>query len=128
MCRRSSPTGRAPTRSMGARTIRSIRRGRAAALPAGMVPLEFGSDIGGSIRVPAHFCGVYGHKPSYDLVPQRGHAPPGLDGLGPVLGVIGPMARSAADLALALDVLAGPEGDEAVGYRLALPASRHERL
>ncbi len=102
--------------------------GSAAALAAGMVPLEFGSDIGGSIRVPAHFCGVYGHKPSYDLIPQRGHAPPGLDGLGPVLGVIGPMARSAADLALALDILAGPEGDEAVGYRLALPAPRQKKL
>jgi amidase len=102
--------------------------GSAAALAAGMVSLEFGSDIGGSIRIPAHFCGVYGHKPSYDLVPQRGHAPPGLDGLGPVLGVIGPMARSAGDLALALDILAGPDEIEAVGYKLALPAPRHARL
>ncbi len=111
-----------------ARTPGGSSGGSAAALAAGMVPLEFGSDIGGSIRVPAHFCGVYGHKPSYDLVPQRGHAPPGLDGLGPVLGVIGPMARSANDLALALDILAGPDEIEAVGYRVALPAPRHEKL
>ncbi len=102
--------------------------GSAAALAAGFVPLEFGSDIGGSIRVPSHFCGTYGHKPSFDLVPQRGHAPPGTDGNGTPLGVIGPMARTASDLWLALDVLAGPAGLEAVGYRVDLPAPRHARL
>ncbi|HEY2482206.1 MAG TPA: amidase family protein [Caulobacteraceae bacterium] len=102
--------------------------GGAAALATGMVPLEFGSDIGGSIRVPAAFCGVCGHKPSYNLIPQRGHTPPGLDGGGVVLAVVGPMARSAADLELALDVLAGPEDVEAVGYRLALAPPRHARL
>ncbi|HEX7761413.1 MAG TPA: amidase family protein, partial [Caulobacteraceae bacterium] len=102
--------------------------GSAAALAAGFVPLEFGSDIGGSIRVPSHFCGTYGHKPSYDLIPQRGHAPPGTDGAGIPLGVIGPMARTASDLRLALDVLAGPAGLEAVGYRLDLPAPRRARL
>ena len=63
--------GRSPGGSSG---------GGAAALAAGMVPLEFGSDIGGSIRVPAHFCGVFGHKPTFDLVPQTGHAPPRLRG------------------------------------------------
>jgi amidase len=102
--------------------------GAAAALAAGMVPLEFGSDIGGSIRVPAAFCGVYGHKPSYGIVPTRGHAPPGIDGAGVPLAVVGPLARSAADLALALDVLAGPDAEDAVGYRLALPPARHEDL
>jgi amidase len=103
--------------------------GGAAALAAGMIPLEFGSDIGGSIRNPAHFCGVFGHKPSYNLIPQRGHAPPLVgEGAGVVLGVVGPLARSAADLDLALDVLAGPDEGEAVGYRLALPAPRHARL
>jgi len=111
--------GRSPGGSSG---------GSAAALAAGMVPLEFGSDIGGSIRIPSVFCGVYGHKPSFDLIPQRGHAPPGLDGDGVPLGVIGPMARSAADLELALSVLAGPTGDDAKGYRLDLPAPRHARL
>jgi amidase len=102
--------------------------GAAAALAAGMVPLEFGSDIGGSIRVPSAFCGVYGHKPSYNLVPQRGHAPAGFDGIDEWLNVVGPMARSVADLTLALDVLAGPAENEDVGYRLALPPPRHAAL
>ena len=102
--------------------------GSAAALATGMTPLEVGSDIGGSIRVPAAFCGVYGHKPSYGLVSSRGHSPPGVDG-GPVpLAVVGPMARSAADLQLGLDAMAGPEPDEAKGYRLDLPAPRHAEL
>jgi len=111
-----------------ARTPGGSSGGGAAALAAGMVPLEFGSDIGGSIRVPATFCGVYGHKPSHDLIPLRGHAPPGLDGAGVALGVVGPMARSAEDLELALGVLAGPDDDQAVAYRLALPAPRHAAL
>lgn len=102
--------------------------GSAAALASGMVPLEFGSDIGGSIRIPSGFCGVYGHKPSYNLVPQRGHAPPGLDGVGPPLNVVGPMARSVADLILALDVVAGPADEEVTGYRVDLPPPRHARL
>jgi amidase len=93
-----------------------------------MVPLEFGSDIGGSIRIPSAFCGVYGHKPTYDLIPQRGHAPPGTDGGGVVLGVVGPMARTASDLDLALGVLAGPDEFLAKGYRLELPSPRHDRL
>ena len=112
--------GRSPGGSSG---------GSSAALAAGMTPLEFGSDIGGSIRIPSAFCGLFGHKPSHDLIPQRGHAPPGMDGGGEIpLGVIGPMARSAGDLDLALDVLAGPPPEEAVGYRLDLPPARHGRL
>jgi amidase len=111
-----------------ARTPGGSSGGSAAALAAGMVPLELGSDIGGSIRVPAAFCGVYGHKPSYGLVPGRGHSPGGADGASPVLGVFGPLARSAADLDLALGVIAGPDDGDEVGYRLALPAPRHERL
>jgi amidase len=104
--------------------------GGAAALASGMVPLEFGSDLGGSIRVPAHFCGVYGHKPSFGLIPQTGHAPPGIAAptTGIEIGVLGPLARSIRDLELALDVLAGPEGEMAKGYRLALPAPRAQRL
>jgi amidase len=102
--------------------------GAAAALATGMIPLELGSDIGGSIRVPSAFCGVYGHKPSHNLAPQRGHSPPGLDGVGPPLNVVGPMARNVGDLVLALDILAGPADEEAVGYRAALPPPRHARL
>jgi amidase len=105
--------------------------GSAAALAAGFVPLELGSDIGGSLRAPAHFCGVFSHKPTLDLVPQRGSGPPQIPAV-PVRGdlaVYGPMARSAADLALELEVLAGPdELMEGVGYKLELPPPRHEKL
>ncbi|MBS0334444.1 MAG: amidase [Proteobacteria bacterium] len=103
--------------------------GAAAALAAGMAPLEYGSDIGGSIRVPAHFCGVFGHKPSYNLIPTRGHEPPNTPpGAGVVLAVVGPLARSAADLSRAMEVLAGPGEFEDRGYRLALRPARHDRL
>jgi amidase len=101
--------------------------GAAAALAAGMVPLELGSDIGGSIRVPAHFSGVYGHKPTYGLVPQRGHALPGALHTAD-LNVCGPLARTASDLDLALGVLAGPDGADALAYRLTLPPPRHAAL
>jgi amidase len=101
--------------------------GGAAALAAGFVPLELGSDIGGSIRVPAAFCGVFGHKPSVGLLPFKGHTFPGTHG-GVDLAVIGPLARSAADLDLALDILAGPDEEEAAAYRLALPPARHAAL
>lgn len=114
--------GRSPGGSSG---------GSGAALAAGFGPLSIGSDIGGSIRVPAHFCGVFGHKPSLGLVPLRGYslppAPP-VPGQGD-LAVVGPMTRYASDLALSLDVIAGPdEAREGIGYRLALPAPRHDRL
>ena len=114
--------GRSPGGSSG---------GSAAALAAGFGPLSIGSDIAGSLRVPAHYCGVYGHKPTLDLVPTRGHTPPGLAAVPRHvdLAVVGPMARSAADLALALGVLAGPdEARDGVAYRLALPAPRHDGL
>jgi amidase len=105
--------------------------GAAAALAAGFVPLEFGSDIFGSLRCPAHFCGVFSHKPSLDLVPERGAGFPETPAI-PVRGdlaVIGPMARSAADLALELAVVAGPdELMEGIGYKLALPPPRHDNL
>src|SRR5215510_7246975 len=101
----------------------------AAALATKLTPLETGSDIGGSIRVPAAFCGLYGHRPSDSALPRSGQLsfPPVPNPLG-IMGVQGPLARSAADLALALDVLAGPEGGEEVAWRLAFPPPRHERL
>jgi amidase len=103
--------------------------GGAAALAAGLTPLEIGSDIGGSIRVPAAYCGVYGHRPSETAIPRTG-AFPFADGPNPasVMGVQGPLARSAVDLELLFDVVAGPEVGEAAGWRLDLPAARHERL
>jgi len=102
--------------------------GAAAAVASGMVPLECGSDIGGSIRVPAAFCGVFGHKPSFGLVPHRGHGFPGTDGAQTELAVIGPLARTAVDLDIALGVIAGPDIEAAAAYRLALPAPRPTRL
>src|SRR5215510_8129432 len=105
--------------------------GGAAALAAGLGSLTLGSDIGGSIRVPAHFCGVYGHKPSLDLVSNAGHQPGPWDGSPGVpmdLAVAGPLARSANDLALALRVLGGPNGDEAKAWTWRLPAPRHKQL
>lgn len=103
--------------------------GGAAALAAGMVALELGSDLFGSVRVPAHFCGIYGHKPSVGVLPTRGHDFPGTQlEPGDRPAVIGPLARSAEDLDLALDVLAGPDQPDAKAYRLALPAPRHGQL
>jgi amidase len=103
--------------------------GSAAALAAGLTPLELGSDIGGSIRTPAHFCGVYGHKPSYGLVSLRGHVPGPPNSLLQVdIAVAGPLARSAEDLDLALSVMAGPAEFDAPAWRVALPAPRHRRL
>jgi amidase len=105
--------------------------GSAAALAAGYGPLSLGSDIGGSLRVPAFHCGVYAHKPTFALAPSRGHTPPPFPPLpfDPDLAVIGPMARSAADLSLLLDVIAGPDPMEAgKAYTLALPPPRHGAL
>ena len=100
------------------RTVGGSSGGAAAAVAAGFTSFELGSDIGGSIRIPSHFCGVFGHKPTYGLIPVRGQIPPPPGMLTkPELGVAGPIARSAGDLALLMDVLAGP-----------LPAPRRERL
>lgn len=103
--------------------------GGAAALASGLTPLEFGSDAGGSIRVPAAWCGVYGHKPSYTAVPRSGHFP-GSPYPNPATAIFvqGPLARSAEDLELALDVIKGPEVGEEIAWRLELPSARHERL
>ena len=95
--------------------------GAAAALAAGLAGLETGSDIGGSIRNPAHFCGVFGHKPTWNLLPPRGHATPGV--LSPSdISVIGPLARSAADLEVAVRAMAGPDEIASRGLRVELPA------
>jgi len=105
--------------------------GSSAALAAGYGPLSLGSDIGGSLRVPAFHCGVYAHKPTFGLVASRGHTPPPLHPI-PIehdLAVIGPMARSASDLSLLLDVIAGPDPlDMGKAYRLELPPPRHTAL
>jgi amidase len=103
--------------------------GSAAALASGQTPLELGSDIGGSIRVPAHWSGVCGHKGSHGLVPQRGHLP-GYPGslFEADLNVVGPLARNVADLKLAFDVLAGPLPEQATAWSLRLPPPRGASL
>lgn len=103
--------------------------GSAAALAAGLTGLELGSDIGGSIRNPAHYCGVYGHKPTFDLIPLRGHIPGPPGALtGADIAVLGPLARNAKDLSLALSLLAGPDVDKSLAWRLELPSPRHGKL
>jgi amidase len=101
--------------------------GSAAAIAMGFSALELGSDIGGSVRVPAAFCGVYGHKTSYRIISMSGHAPGGMVLANEMLGVAGPIARSAADLALLLDVIAAPDPDDSHNG-LILPRARHGSL
>ena len=101
--------------------------GSAAALAAGFTGLEAGSDIGGSIRNPAHFCGVFGHKPTYGVIPMQGHEL--VEGIPDAdLAVCGPLARGADDLHVALDIMAGPAPREALAWRLELPKADFERL
>jgi len=101
--------------------------GAAAALAAGLTPLELGSDIGASIRSPAHNCGVYGHKPSFGVAPQAGHAIPGAEAPLDMLAC-GPLARTADDLEAVLDAIAGAEPDDAPYWKLSLPPPRVRRL
>ena len=85
-----------------------------------MTGIDTGSDIGGSIRNPAHFCGVFGHKPTWNMLPPRGHATPGI--LSPSdLSVIGPLGRGAEDVEIATRVMAGPNEIESYGLKLELP-------
>jgi amidase len=103
--------------------------GPAAAVACGLTSFELGTDIGGSIRIPSHFCGTFGLKPSFGVVSQRGY----LDRVGGGLtdsdiNVFGPMARSADDLALLLDVLAGPDREQVPAWSINLPEPVHSSL
>ncbi len=102
-----------------ARTPGGSSGGAAAALAAGLTGLEAGSDIGGSIRNPANYCGVYGHKPTWGICSMEGHALPGSAHPADI-SAIGPLARSAFDLELALKIMAGPDAIDAAGWKLAL--------
>ncbi len=111
------------------RTTGGSSGGAAAAVACGFTAFELGTDIGGSVRIPSHCCGVFGLKPSYGVVPQRGY----LDHVGggttdPDINVFGPIARSAEDLELALSVLAGPEPERALAWRVELPEARADEL
>ncbi|WP_410605552.1 amidase [Amycolatopsis sp. lyj-90] len=105
--------------------------GSAAALASGFGALSLGSDLAGSLRTPAHFCGVYAHKPTLGLAATRGMVAPPSPPL-PVeldLAVVGPMARSARDLTLLLDVMTGPDPlTLGKAHHVTLPPARHERL
>ena len=92
-----------------------------------MTGLDAGSDIGSSIRNPAHFCGLFGHKPSYGVVTPRGHMMPNTLTYADI-SVVGPLARTAEDLKIALDVMAGPDETDGVGWKLNLPSSTKTRL
>jgi amidase len=107
--------------------------GAAAAVACGMTSFELGTDIGGSVRVPSAFCGVFGHKPSFGIIPTLGY----LDEARAIdvarstesdVNTFGPIARSAADLRLLLDVLAGPTPERSVAWRLELPDTDIESL
>jgi len=111
------------------RTTGGSSGGPAAAVSAGLTSFELGTDIGGSVRIPASYCGIFGHKPSFGIVSQRGY----LDRVGggridADINVFGPLARSAEDLELLLGVLAGPNREDAVGWQLHLPEPRHQEL
>ena len=114
-----------------ARTPGGSSGGSAASLAAGLAFLSIGSDIGGSIRTPAAFCGIYGHKPTLDIVSATGHLPGGLHdhpGFSTLLAVAGPMARSAEDLEAGLRILAGPEPPDSKAFEWTLPKPRHKQL
>jgi amidase len=96
--------------------------GAAAAVACGMTSFEIGTDIGGSVRVPSAFCGVFGHKPSFGVIPTLGYLDEPNGGVTESdVNVFGPITRSAEDLALLFGILAGPTPDRAVGWRLDLP-------
>ena len=107
------------------RTCGGSSGGAAAAVAAGLTPLELGSDIGGSIRTPSHFNGVFGHKPSFGIVSQRGHLPPGENVISESdLSVVGPIGTCVADLEQALDIVTAPNAEDARAYSINLPAPR----
>jgi amidase len=101
--------------------------GAAAALATGMSTLEVGSDIGSSIRNPAHYCGVFGHKPTYGVVPYRGHLMPGSVAISDIT-VAGPLARSAKDLTAMMKIMVGSEGIDQRGITFTLPKSQKTSL
>ena len=94
--------------------------GSAAALAAGMTGIDAGSDIGASIRNPAHYCGIFGLKPTWGIISPKGHALPGVVSYGDI-SAIGPLTRGAEDLDLALDAMAGPDDLDGVCWKLDIP-------
>src|SRR4051812_11985432 len=102
--------------------------GSGAALAAGLTGIEAGSDIGSSLRNPAHYCGVYGHKPTWGVVSSKGHSPVQSAGTGIDIAVVGPLARGAEDLEIAIDAMAGPDAIDGRGWKLSLPRPKKKKL
>lgn len=103
--------------------------GASAAVAAGLTAFEIGTDIGGSVRLPAHFAGVCGHKPSFGIIPQRGYLSHSSGGTTDVdINVFGPLARTVDDLDLLLTVMAEPRSDHSTAWKLDLPPARHSEL
>jgi len=102
--------------------------GSAAALAAGLTGIEAGSDIGSSIRNPAHYCGVFGHKPTYGIVSGKGHAAGDWASPGADIAVVGPLARGAEDLEIALGAMAGLDEIDSRGLRVDLPRPKKKSL
>src|SRR6187401_3729007 len=132
--------------SMARPTIPGTRRARPAVRPAARLPASMPvspassaaaeppdeppgvRDIGSSIRNPAHYCGVYGHKPTYGVVSGKGHAAGDWASPGADIAVVGPLARGAEDLEIAMDAMAGPDEIDGRGWKLALPRSKKKKL
>jgi amidase len=111
------------------RTTGGSSGGAGAAVASGFTSFELGTDIGGSVRIPSSFCGVFGHKPSFGVIPQRGY----LDHVGggtidADVNVFGPLARSVEDLELLVEILMGPVAEDATAWRLELPGARATEL
>jgi fatty acid amide hydrolase 2 len=101
------------------RTAGGSSGGEGAAIASGGSPIGLGSDLGGSIRLPAFFNGVFGHKPSLGLVPQTGIYPAAV-GTTSELAVCGPLARYAGDLMPVLRIISGPDGEDPVAEPIDL--------
>jgi amidase len=111
------------------RSVGGSSGGSGAAVAAGLTGCEIGSDIGGSVRIPSHYCGVYGFKPSYGVVPQLGHLSyMGSEDTNIDMNHLGPIARSPDDLELILDVVAGPVPNDRPAWNITLPPARHTQL
>jgi amidase len=111
------------------RSVGGSSGGSAAAVAGGLSSCDIGTDIGGSVRIPSHYCGTYALKPSFGVVPQLGYlSHVGAGRVGADMNVFGPITRSADDLGLLLDVLAAPAPEDALAWNVALPAPRRSHL
>jgi Asp-tRNA(Asn)/Glu-tRNA(Gln) amidotransferase A subunit family amidase len=109
------------------RTAGGSSGGEAAAIASGCSMGGVGSDGGGSIRVPAHFCGICGLKPTPGRIPSTGHFPPGAGAIC-WLGVVGPIARTVADVRMLFEVMAGPDPGDALSAPVPVHSAKNHNL